>query len=200
VTMDNRKVLKSKQDLEIEKIGLEIKELTASSRWPRKLAHWLPFLAALIGTGGFVWSIYQFNAQQRDLGEQRKSQAEKERLDREQELKRRYWEEQLKIYKMATDIASRVANANHLEEANDDIGRFWIIYWGEMSLIEHPEVKRAMVNFGHHIEQWENTRKRPDKIRSASYQIAQCCRKSLMKTWNPIGMDFQGECKFGEAE
>ncbi len=183
--------------LEIEKLKTEIESLRNSTGIGAKLAQYNPVFTVLIAVVGTIISIQQFNKQQIFNTQQHtqqeahnraqlKEQSDREFTAREQESKKRYWEEQNQIYKEACDAAATIATANSLDEVGKERKNFWRLYWGIMSLVEHREVEGAMIDFGEKLGQWELTRSKPGGIKNYSYRIAHCCRKSLQKTWSPV--------------
>jgi hypothetical protein len=66
------------------------------------------------------------------------------------------------------------------------ITAFWQLYYGELALVENPEVESAMVAIGkiltsspdgkHYIEEREN-------IQNLSLELVEACRRSLDSSW-----------------
>src|SRR6185503_18395844 len=69
-------------------------------------------------------------------------------ITRQTEFRKRFWEEQVALYREATDAAAEIAMAADLKSAELARQRFWKLYWGKLSMIEHKEVERAMIAFG----------------------------------------------------
>ena len=186
-----------KTRLELEKLRAEIESLNRSNSLGSKLAQYNPVFTVLIAVIGVVVSIRQFNAQQ-DFStrqysqqqtfnrEQLMEQSNRDFAAREQESKKRYWEEQNQIYREACDAAAAIAAADSLEEVKAERKKFRRLYWGIMSLVENRSVEGAMVDFGHGLDEWESTRVKPEDMVTRAFTIAHCCRKSLQKTWSPV--------------
>src|SRR4030095_11483947 len=69
-------------------------------------------------------------------------------ITRQTEFRKRFWEEQVALYREATDAAAEIAMAPDLAAAAPARQRFWKLYWGKLSMIEHREVEQAMIAFG----------------------------------------------------
>jgi hypothetical protein len=92
--------------------------------------------------------MHQYSEQQGFNRVQLKEQSNRDFAAREQESKKRYWEEQNQIYKEACDAAATIAGGNSLEEIKEERKKFRRLYWGIMSLVENRSVEGAMVDFG----------------------------------------------------
>jgi|RhiMethySRZTD1v2_1073278.scaffolds.fasta_scaffold22418_5 hypothetical protein len=120
-------------------------------------------------------------------------------ITRQTEFRKRFWEEQVALYREATDAAAEIAMAADLKSAELARQRFWKLYWGKLSMIEHKEVERAMIAFGGALSECEKGNKTtcfgpiegepPTELRSRAYQLAHCARYSLAMTWNPAAID-----------
>jgi hypothetical protein len=114
----------------------------------------------------------------------------------QEEFRKRYWEVQFKLYGEATESAAAIANARRLADVEKERRRFWQLYWGPLSAIEHREVESAMARFGAVLSKCEagDARSCPSplpgtthtELRLASYYLAHCTRTSLAKTWHPV--------------
>jgi hypothetical protein len=194
---DNGLLAREKLQLEVEKARLENERIRNENRWPNKLREYIPVITALVAVVGVLIGIYQFNTQQASAQIQLQTQAKLEFETRQAELKRRYWEEQVTIYRDATQTAAAIAISESLDEVREERRNFWTLYWGEMSLLEHREVEQAMVAFGKQLAAWEASQEKPELIENYAFDIAHCCRKSLLKTWSPVDMeDYGGRCPY----
>ena len=120
-------------------------------------------------------------------------------ITRQTEFRKRFWEEQVALYREATDAAAEIAMSADLTSATDARKRFWKLYWGKLSMIEHKEVERAMITFGTTLSDCEKGNKTtcfgpiegepPTDLRARAYQLAHCARYSLAVTWNPASID-----------
>ena len=122
-------------------------------------------------------------------------------ITRQTEFRKRFWEEQVALYREATDAAAEIAMAPDLKSAADARQRFWKLYWGKLSMIEHREVEQAMIAFGLELAACEKGD--PSKcfdanvkeggtstlLRGHTYELAHCARYSLAMTWNPANID-----------
>ena len=77
--------------------------------------------------------------------------------DFERETKRPFLEQQFKLYGEAVRVASRLAFAadqNHRQAQQlpqQELQRFWELYWGPLAMVEDSRVEEAMVIFGRSV-------------------------------------------------
>jgi hypothetical protein len=120
-------------------------------------------------------------------------------MTRQTEFRKRFWEEQIGLYRDATDAAAEIAMASDLTSAATARQKFWKLYWGKLSMIEHKEVERAMIAFGETLSACEGGKTTscfgvvegatPTQLRVRAYRLAHCARYSLAMTWNPAEID-----------
>jgi hypothetical protein len=150
--------------------------------------YWLPALIAVIP---ITVAVVQYNA------------------TRQTEFRKRFWEEQLVLYKEALEAASAIAMSPDLDAAKEARGKFWHLYWGKLSMIEHKEVEQAMIAFGAALGACEAGT--PDScigeadgslatgLRPQAIALAHCIRFSLLETWNPAELDNSSDrCPYTE--
>lgn len=123
----------------------------------------------------------------------------------QEEFRKRYWDVQFKLYSEAAESSAAIANGRALADVEKERRRFWQLYWGPLSAIEHPEVEIAMKRFGTVLAECEaghrdscpspspGTTRTP--LRSASYNLAHCIRASLAKTWRPVDIGDKNYCE-----
>jgi hypothetical protein len=114
----------------------------------------------------------------------------------QQEFRKRYWEAQFTLYTDAAASAAAIATARNLEDVDKERKRFWQLYWGPLSAIEHPEVESAMARYGAVLAECEGGKKEScpspgpgatrTPLRDASINLAHCIRASLATTWHPV--------------
>lgn len=121
-----------------------------------------------------------------------RAQAEKDKLERDEQYKRRIWERRLEIYLQACQSATALAT---LAKPDDDQYvksrlRFEQLYHGEMCVVESTEVAARMINFRTKLLAAEQRNKEPkgdaqalakawDDLRRASLDLARECRVSI---------------------
>lgn len=105
-----------------------------------------------------------------------------------------FWKEQYVLYGQACSAAAKIAMAGSINEVPRAHAKFWNLYWGELSIVEHPNVKDAMVQYGEQLKLVEAGSAKPWSLKQLSYHLARACRKSLAETWNPADLkDLVGE-------
>src|SRR5512145_1336097 len=137
-----------KLQLENEKLKQELKDRGKSKPWHAVLVQFVPFISALVAVAGFLWGVYQYQAQQTRNLDAQKLESEREQETAQQDLMRPWLENQRDIYLQALTAASAVANTDDPEELKRAKVEFWNLYHGKMILVETDEVKNKMINFG----------------------------------------------------
>jgi len=107
------------------------------------------------------WAVAKFRAERQDRQAERRDQKElteaREERDRDRkvaeqrhleiqlrESQKPFLEQQLKLYMEITKIVAQLAGMDDLK-AHPEIGqRFWELYWGELSIVETPEIEFRM--------------------------------------------------------
>jgi hypothetical protein len=163
--------------------------------------------------GGFVAAILTLNNQHAQLVQQQKQlseQIKKDTEDRLEQYKRSFWQKQLELYAEASRVTSLLATGN--PTGADWItarARFEQLYWGELSIVESPEVEQKMIEFRGKLKDFENLPEfealrqipsnQPDAIayqvqimegyraglRRASFDLAHLVSLSVGKAWKP---------------
>ena len=105
------------------------------------------------------------------------------------EFRKTFWQKQLEVYTRATDAAARIALSSDVRSSAADRATFWRLYWGELSMLEHPNVKAAMVAYGRQLNAVEEGKMSPADLKLLSYNLARQCRISLKTTWNPADLE-----------
>jgi hypothetical protein len=113
-----------------------------------------------------------------------KAAKEKEAVSRKIEAAKSFLELRQKLYLEALSLASILASKSlHTEEEVAKAKkRFAELYWGELSLIEAPEIEEKMIA----VAKAEGLFNKPDSTQIATYNLAHSMRESLVKSW---GMD-----------
>jgi hypothetical protein len=124
-----------------------------------------------------------------------------------QQYKKEIWSAQKKLYERAIAAASEIANGKSLESVAEPRKKFWKLYWGNLALLESPNVSTAMVKFGEILGDCEKSNDKacfrpvPGNLRTilqvAALDLAHCARASLQKTWHPVDIGkLDGQCPY----
>lgn len=171
---------------QLEKIRLEIDGLKRSGR-ESSLVRYLPLLTTLVAVAGFLFGIYQFKTQQDE-------RLRAEKISNDREFKKALWEKQLNYYLEAAQAASTLASFN--ENDGKDIQpertkarvRFWQLYYGELAIIEDPNVSDAMVKYGRCLRDYDLTKCNQSELKQHARVLAQACRNAVARSWDePLG-------------
>ncbi|MCH8810027.1 MAG: hypothetical protein IH993_09385 [Proteobacteria bacterium] len=108
--------------------------------------------------------------------------------DFERETKRPFIEQQFKLYGEAVAVASRLARAAEQGQRpppEEDLQRFWELYWGPLAMVEDFRVELAMVVFGRSLEDYAGgiSTECSRMLNKASLALAHRARQSLEEQW-----------------
>jgi hypothetical protein len=136
-------------------------------------------LTAAGGFGTFVWTVYTWRAKSLDDQAAARADAEKARKTRQIEATRPFLDRQLQLYNDVTQFAAIIASTEEPGPRYQFTGEFWRLYYGQMALVENPEVEAAMVEFGKVLK----TTQDQQELQRLALAIAGACRRSLDRSW-----------------
>ena len=174
---------KSLEELQFEKLELEIQELRNRRTLKYKIVQLIPLLTILVALGGLWWNIQQFRTTQQ-------TQVRNEQEANEREFRKPYWNKQIELYFDATTTAATIAT---LPEGDPDrekaVRKFRNLYNGPLVSVEDESVMKAKVAFGKCLDEvdleCENSPlAKSSKLKLLSLALANSCRTSLGTTWN----------------
>ena len=153
----------------------ETEELRNPAEKKSALDRWLKIGSAVVAFLTVAVGVYQYIATARN------------------NFRKTVWAEQYALYQEATSAAAEIAMASRIQDVGETRSKFWHLYWGRLSILEHPNVKEAMVKYGNQLSVVEAGDAPPSSLRQLSYALARECRKSLEMTWNPVDLGDLGE-------
>jgi len=95
--------------------------------------------------------------------------------------------EQMKFLFEASDVVSTLASTTDAKTWQDARARFWVLYWGPLSLVEDIPVERCMVKAGALVPPPEiaETPELPlKKLQNISYELAHLARNLVIQSWD----------------
>jgi hypothetical protein len=126
-------------------------------------------ILTMIGTiVAFCWGAYQFILTQRGQAETRRIEATRPFLDR-----------QLKLYTDATQATATMATSASRDEIAAARSKFFLLFWGELVMVEDSNVESAMVEFRNALI----AGKEGPELEQLSLTLARSCRNSLAQSW-----------------
>jgi len=139
----------------------------------------LKMISPLLAIAAFVWGIYTYR--DTSLRQLRREENEAQRIadTRRIEATRPYLDRQLTLYTEATKTAATIATSDDEEATAKATKRFWQLYWGELTLIEHRDVESAMVVFKRALEAGAGR----DELAPLALKLAEACRDELAASW-----------------
>jgi hypothetical protein len=130
----------------------------------------LKFIGVAITLGGLALGVANYLASVRRDVETRNLEARKQYLTR-----------QLDLYTEATRAAAKLATARQgSPDYTKAWGRFWELYWGELSMVENREVEGAMKSMGDCLN---GNCQGCEDLKRCSLDVAHACRRSLADSW-----------------
>ena len=136
-----------------------------------------------------IYGIYQYF-------DQRGAQIENTRLEIVQnalendalvrESKMVFLNKQFDLYVEAVTVVSKLATSLKYEGRDADLDRFWLLYWGELAMVEGPKVAEAMWEVGNILKTIETSDSPVETRRTleqASLKLSHCVSKSLEESW-----------------
>ncbi len=146
----------------------------------------LKVVSAVVAVSAFLFGIVQYT------------------LNKRADFRSHFWDEQYSLYQEAAGAAAEIAMAPHIDSVVDARRRFWMLYWGKLAMVEHPEVERAMNAFGKKLSKCESGADTTcfsilpgaqlTPLRESAYRLADCLRLSLSKTWEPVHLGPTSGC------
>src|SRR5258707_15869590 len=97
---------------------------------------------------------------------------------RNEEFRQKFWQKQFDVYVRATRAAAKIAIAPDIESVKSERDEFWVLYLGELSILENLDVKTAMINYGKELTTFEGGKRNIDALEDLSYELARACRES----------------------
>ena len=88
-------------------------------------------------------------------------------LTKRSEFRKRFWEEQLALYRRVCSVAGALASAEHIANVETERNEFWKLFWGELSIVEHGNVKQAMEKFGTQLRQLKRAERHRERWSSS---------------------------------
>lgn len=137
-------------------------------------------VSPLLAIATFWWGIYTYR--EASAAQLKKDEADAIRTaeTRRIEATKPFLDKQLAAYTKATTLAARTAsNASNLELFQRLKKEFRELYWGEMGLVEHGEVERAMARFNEMLDLEAGE----EGLGFFALQLAHACRKELAASW-----------------
>jgi len=101
----------------------------------------------------------------------------------QRDSKKPFLDKQLSLYFEASQAASQLAtlpNGKNREQASI---KFWELYYGQLSLVESPDVESAMDKFGEALRRYEKKESGLRELQQLSLKLSHACRDSLSESW-----------------
>lgn len=141
---------------------------------------WLKLGAIIGGFGSFLWGVYQWRMKSLQDLDHEKAEAERVAANRTMEATKPFLDRQLAMYSEASRVAAVLASP----DVNDDdrskaMKEFWLLYYGELAMVESPDVAEAMDAIKETLEHNPTQQ----QLAQVSLNLTQACRLSLDQSW-----------------
>ena len=127
---------------------------------------------------------------------------------KEQEFYAHFWNEKMSLYQRTSNAAATMAVASSLDEFNNARRAYWKLFYGELSLVEGPCVKRAMEVYSRLVpkEDLADQQLLPYQIlEQPSYRLSLRLQNELADAWEQPFSELKRErlpadCNFDEED
>lgn len=105
-----------------------------------------------------------------------------------QDYRKQIWEERKQLYFKVTEIASKIAILESIDNSLEERRTFWTLFYGQLAIIENQGVVNAMINYGDLLKNMEldDATFSKDILQKMALDLAMACRDSLNETWKPV--------------
>jgi hypothetical protein len=151
----------------------------------------LPAMTAIIGG---LWISFTYLEQQRQAQADANDRAKREAKAQFVQARLPFLEKQLALYFEAAQVAGKLSVYTTNENDWSDAERhFWLLYFGEVSMVEDGQVLDAMNTFAIRLREYTDAVRRnvgdpepkKDSVRSAASDLTQAIHKSIVDAWFP---------------
>jgi hypothetical protein len=105
-------------------------------------------------------------------------------LNAQETRKQPFFVKQFEVSLRATKMASTMATTKDELAFNAAENEFWLLYWGELAVVESSEVASAMVAFGDNLEQMRRPIQLPaSELQDYSLSLADAVRNQTQSNW-----------------
>jgi hypothetical protein len=125
---------------------------------------------------------------------------------KEKEFYTYFWNKKMELFLRTTNAASEMATSASLESFNKARNEYWEMFYGPLSLVEGPCVKRAMEVFSQCVPKdtlMSSDRLPMHKLKQPSYRLAVRLKEELASSWQiPFSelklINLPDKCDYGE--
>jgi hypothetical protein len=135
----------------------------------KKWELWIESIALAGGLVGAVWAFYTYND------------------TKEKEYYSDFWNKKMELFALVSKSASNMATAATADSFNKARTEYWRLFFGELSLVEGPCVKRAMEVFSKCVPEApidEAVRLPYTKLQQPSYRLTVRLKQELGEGWH----------------
>jgi hypothetical protein len=107
-------------------------------------------------------------------------------LQQRQKNRKPFLQRQLDLCFRATEAAASLASEVNTDKWDEARATFWQLYWGPLSIVESPEVERAMVALGKLVPRAkvDSPTLPMTALQIPSYELAHAARELILKSWH----------------
>jgi hypothetical protein len=137
----------------------------------------LGIVAPVLTVAGLLLGVWQFNR-----GEENKTKLEYQLIEKRDKVdfQRKLWLERLSTYKSIAEQAGKIASTDKSDKRfKQYVADFDSSYWGLLTLVDDPEVEKAMKDFHVDLTDYQKGRGDEDQIKRRAVELVTACRKSV---------------------
>lgn len=175
-------------NLKIEKLRLEIAELSHAHSWNRRGARLLPFLTALVSMLALVFAVQQFVAQQKTMSAAQERQAQADQFASERAFMQPVLARQMNLYFETSSTVAVLASTKNPKEKARALDDFARLYLGPLVLIESPEVSSQMKKVRACLERGNACA--PQTLQGLSLELSSSLQADFFSGWKLSPKDY----------
>lgn len=148
-------------------------------RWTKTLTLAGAVITLAGAVAGGLWSFYTYH-------DMKKQELKLYTDTKEKEFYTSFWNKKMELFLRTTNAASEMATTTSLDAFNEARDEYWEMYYGPLSLVEGPCVKRAMVVFSQCVskEPLTSSNQLPmHELQQPSYRLAVRLKDELASSW-----------------
>lgn len=148
-------------------------------RWTKTLTLVGAVITLAGAVAGGLWSFYTYH-------DMKKQELKLYTDTKEKEFYTSFWNKKMELFIRTTNAASEMATATSLDAFNEARNDYWEMFYGPLSLVEGPCVKRAMVVFSECVPKIPLTSSNQlpmHKLQQPSYRLAVRLQEELASSW-----------------
>jgi hypothetical protein len=150
-------------------------------------------ITSLATIGSAIWIVVTYLRHQREAQEERSAQSQRDNKARVFEARKPFNDKQLAVYSDVAGVAGKLATITDLDssEWEQNVTRFYQLFWAELSMVEDGSVKKAMEDFSTQLQEMMKDDSEYGvgandftELQQRAYRLASALRASIASSWD----------------